>query len=299
MRKIISIDIGGTNFRIGLVSENYECSYLEKYSSEFLKVNSAPKKLYECIQSYMIKNNINVADVEAVSIGVPSIVSKYRDFVYQSPNIAGLSDLNLSKAIEDLIKIPVLVDRDVNYLLKYDVYMNGLDENRNNTILGFYIGTGLGNAIYINGNIYRGKNGVAGELGHIPVINNNKICACGNIGCIETICSGKALREIKEKSFKDICIEDIFKKYNENREIKEFIEYLAIAISTEITLLDPDKIVISGGVVAMNDFPKEYLFSEIKKRSRHPYPSDNIEILFTAGKTETGVIGGAISYFDK
>ena len=109
----------------------------------------------------------NAADsIKAVAIGLPSMVSKDKKTVISTPNLKGLIIYRSEIRSAKKLGIPVYVDRDVNFLLQNDIVTLGLPKD--STVLGFYIGTGFGNAIYLNGSFYCGRNGAAGELGHIP-----------------------------------------------------------------------------------------------------------------------------------
>ena len=166
-------------------------------------------------------------------------------------------------------------------------------------VCGVYFGTGIGNSIYINNEFISGKHGTAGELGHIPVYGNNKICGCGNIGCIESKASGKALQYINDKKYKNDNISEIFNHYNEDEELKDFIDVLSMAVATELNILDPDVFIFGGGLQDMNNFPRKELEECIYKHSRKPYPGKDITILYTGNTQKSGVIGGGIYAFDK
>lgn len=292
MKQVIGIDIGGTNFRIGSVSETGNLSYFEKKSSEKLNEQNAVEYLADEIQSYINRYELD-GNVLAVTIGVPSIVSKDKSFVYSTPNLKGLEKIDLGHILEKELQISVTVDRDVNYLLSYDIHTHRLDEKNEKTIVGMYIGTGLGNAISIEGKLYVGKNGAAGELGHIPLYGLEETCACGNTGCMEIVCSGHTLQRLQKQYFSNTNIGDIFVKHKDDPKIKQYIETLAIPISTEITILDPDYIVLGGGVLMMNNFPIKELINSIKKCTRKPYPSNNLQFVFSEHTQSSGVLGGA------
>ncbi|SHH53441.1 allose kinase [Anaerosphaera aminiphila DSM 21120] len=296
MDKIIAIDIGGTNLRIGTVYKNLKVENFYKTSSYFLREEGSHVELVKLIKNYIEEQKLT--DITAISIGIPSMVSKDRKFVFRAPNLKGLVNINLADYLQGELNLKVALDRDVNYLLIHDIDKYGLDEKKEKTILGFYIGTGLGNPVYINGKIYRGKNGVAGELAHTPIRGLEEVCPCGNVGCVEIVASGKALENIREEHFKDTPFEEIFTRHSNTDEIKEFITLLSYPLATEITVLDPDLIVLSSGVISMKDFPRQMLIEEIKKRTKHPYPAENLEYIFTENSHENGVIGGAISLFN-
>lgn len=297
MKQVIGIDIGGTNFRIGYVSREGELSFFEKCSSQKLLGENAVMNLKEEIEAYMERHQLN-EKVLAVTIGVPSMVSKDKSFVFSTPNLKGLENIDLGHKLSELLKIPVLVDRDVNYLLINDIKKYNLDPDRTKTVLGMYFGTGLGNAVYINGHLHVGKNGAAGELGHIPLYGLEEKCPCGNVGCAELKCSGIHLTRICKEYFPETDISEVFTKYADTRIVKEYVDTLAIPMSAEITILDPDYVVMGGGVISMKDFPISRLIEQIKMRARKPYPSENLEFVFPDHTQVSGVVGGAYSAYE-
>ena len=193
--------------------------------------------------------------MDAVTIGVPSMVDRTRSIVLGS-QFKGVGNVNLAEFLQNKLGYKVIVDRDVNYLLIHDIYKYDLDPEKNRTILGFYIGTGLGNPIYIHGNIYRGKNGVAGELAHTPLYGLKEMCPCGNEGCVEVVASGKALEKIKNKHFPGTPMGEVFLRHGDTKEIAHFIELLSYPIATEITILDPDYVLFPVVLYPWKDFRK-------------------------------------------
>lgn len=296
MKEIIGIDIGGTNIRMGYVSPDGGLEHFEKKSSSMFFGDGAVENLTDEIRAYIKKYKLE-DKVLAISVGVPSMVSKDKSFVYSTPNLKGLENMDLGHLLQKALDIPVYVDRDVNYLLINDIKKYNLDPEGDKTIIGMYLGTGFGNAIYINGSLHVGKNGVAGELGHIPFYGLTDSCTCGNEGCCEARCSGMHLQRICAEHFPDTNISDVFTKHSNHPEIQNFIDTLAIPISTEITILDPDYVIMGGGVMIMKDFPMERLIKQIKHRTRHPLPSENIEFVFPEHTQTGGVIGGAYSSY--
>ena len=295
MRKVVGVDIGGTNIRIGVVDEELHLSHFEKTSSAFLRDTDSSQKLVGYLQSYL--ERYALTDIEAIRIGVPSMVGRDRDYVYRAPNLGGLVEVKLATLLSNALHLSVAVDRDVNHLLLYDIHELALDKKREKTILGFYIGTGLGNPIWLNGKIYRGKHGVAGELAHIPLYGQDIPCPCGGRGCVEMLASGRALERLQQRHFPDTPIEEIFTYHGDSEPIQHFIETLSYPLATEITIIDPDLIVLSSGVVGMNNFPKNRLIEEVKKRVKHPVPAEDLEYIFPETGHENGVIGAAIERF--
>lgn len=284
----LGIDIGGTNFRIGMVTEDGEIENFEKKSSSVFSTGNAADVLCDEIEQFMERTG-SKEKIRAVAVGVPSIVSKDKKTVYSTPNLKGFDNVNFGDALSGRLGIPAFIDRDVNFLLENDIVKLGLDETK--TTVGFYIGTGFGNAIFMKGEFYAGKNGAAGELGHIPLFGINERCTCGNIGCSEVRCSGKHLEHLVETHFKGTVIRNVFKEHGDDPIIEQYVRDLAIPIATEINILDPDYIVIAGGVIYMDSFPKDTLLDAIHQYTRKPYPENTLDIRFSKHTQESGVYG--------
>lgn len=292
---IIGLDIGGTNVRIGIVNEAGAVSGFEILKSEDLLNENPIGNLALYIKDYILKIT-DSSKIIGISLGFPSTIDKTRKVVLSTPNLRGMDNVNVVEQLEDKLQLPVFIERDVNLLIQYDMHMNNI--NPDSTVLGFYIGTGFGNAILIGGKIYIGKNGSAGELGHIPLMNNYARCGCGNEGCIELFASGKYLQAIKNEFFPETKLDKIFVEHPENSRILEYIEYLSIPVATEINILDPDYIVLGGGVLQMEGFPFALLEANILKHARKPFPANNLKFHYARNNQENGVIGAGIHGFN-
>lgn len=294
---IIGVDIGGTNIRVGLVNEEKQ---LKEFNIEpiqkMLNDGKAVEHIIDFINNYKDahKKEYNII---GVAIGFPSIIDRDRRVILSTPNIEGLDNVAIVDAVEKALGIPVFIDQDVNMLLRYDMFVKQISEQ--GISVGFYIGTGLGNAISINGEVLIGKNGAAAELGHIPSKEIKGKCGCGNTSCIELVASGKHLMDLCVNELDDVFIKKVFVKYNNSPVIKEFIYDLAIPLSTEINILDPDNIIIGGGVVHMEAFPKELFEKAIREYVRKPYPERNLIFIYAEEGQANGVIGAGIYGFKK
>ncbi len=285
---ILGIDIGGTNFRIGLVSQLYEITEFQIKSIKELQEGNFIDNLVKQIKYYL---NLYKEEIEAIGIGFPSIVSKDKKYVYSTPNIENLDNINITDSLEKKLDLPIYINKDVNFLILKDIKENKISND--SIVIGLYIGTGFGNAIYINGQIIEGKHGVAGELGHIPVLDSTEVCSCGNIGCIEMYASGKALKKINDENFPDTDINDIFLEHGNTEIIKKYIDTLAIPIATEINILDPDYIILAGGVMIMKEFPIAELKKSIYEKARKPYPAEDMNIIISKHDQKSGILGAA------
>ena len=185
MGKIIGIDIGGTNFRIGVVSESGTVSKFQKIPVKQVFCTEDP--LHDLTR--FLREYSEGIDVDAVVIGFPATLDAERQTVLQAPNVPFMENLPVVKVLCEELKVPVYIERDVTLALYYDCKKYNIPNQ--GVVCGFYFGTGIGNAIAINGVPLVGRSGTAGELGHIPVDGCNEICGCGNVGCMENLAGGR------------------------------------------------------------------------------------------------------------
>lgn len=284
----LGVDIGGTNIRLGLVSLGGEIKALERYSSGEVSGDEAVLKLGALLEDYINRNGT----LEATCVGFPATVDKGRETVLSAPNLRGFDGVPVGRELTDRFGIPVYIEKDVNLLLMGD--MSKLKLTASDVVAG-YIGTGIGNAIMIGGQLVTGANGVAGELGHVPFGDCEKICGCGNIGCAESVCGGVYLAKLCRERFPDTEICSLFTCHGDHHLLKEYIERLGRLIAAEVNIVDPEVLLIGGGVVEMADFPRDRLADAVLSHTRKPLPHDNLKIVYSpVGNGTNGVLGAGL-----
>lgn len=295
-KQILGMDIGGTNLRMGLVDETLSISGLEVIPArQVYRSDNTPAALSAVIKDY-INRQLGIERPLMIAAGFPSVVDKDRRRLYSSTNFPGLDGVDIVGALEESLGIPTIIDHDACYLLAYDIHQFKLPSG--GAVTGFYFGTGMGNAIYINGMPYIGKNGTAAEVGHIQNGLSGRPCSCGNKGCIEMYCCGKALEQLQKTCFADTALVELFTMRGSSRELDEFVHYMSVPVVAEVNILDPEAVVIGGGIVQMKDFPKDKLVGYILENVRKPYPADNLNIYFSEPSPANGIIGAAIMGFE-
>ena len=293
---IIGIDIGGTHLRIGAVDTAGQVSSFEKRESrEVCGEGGSAQRLVALIRDYLARNNLSDS-TRALAVGFPSTVSRDKRTVYSSPNLplggeGGLDGQDVVGLLQTALDMPVFLDKDTIFLLQYDLVRLNLRDS--GCTIGIYYGTGIGNAIFLDGRFLTGKHGVAGELGHIPYHGSRNLCGCGSRGCAETHAGGYVLRNIWKERFADEPFAEIFLRHAEDSRIKQFIEAMAIPFATELNLFDPDQVIIGGGVVEMQGYPMDLLKGYVHEFVRKPYPGEDFALLRASNAPETGVVGGA------
>ena len=291
---ILGMDIGGTRFRIGFVTQDEELRYYkEERTEDFFKEGKDIFSVFEELYHFYKKSYQEEIEILALSVGLPSTIDRKRRVILQTPNIPLFPDNFLFvDTLQEKIGIPVFINRDVNNLLLYDVRELNIPEKA--SVAAIYFGTGVGNAVLLNGRILLGKNGVASELGHLPVLLNNKKCSCGNVGCMETIVSGVALQNLRKEKYPAIAIDDIFLKRANDPAMDEFVKNMGKVIATEENLFDPDYVLIGGGLPMMKGFPKDKLESYAHEFTRKPYPEKNMEIVYPKLDQKKGVLAACL-----
>lgn len=287
-KMIIGIDIGGTNFRIGAVGEGGEVSDFRKIPVKQVFTTCEP--LVDL--SIYLKSYCEGKLVAAISIGFPATLDADRRTVLQAPNVAFMESLPVVEVLGKELNVPVFIERDVTMALHYDCKKYNIPTQ--GIACGFYFGTGIGNAISVNGLPLVGRNGTAGELGHIPVDGSDEVCGCGNAGCIENLAGGKYLAKICENTYFDCPIDEIFIRHGDDLVLQQFVDRMAMAVATEINILNPHHILIGGGVLAMRGFPRAYLLERIRLRTRKPYPANDLHVIFTEDEGNKCVIGATM-----
>ena len=225
-------------------------------------------------------------------MGFPALVGKDNRTIISTPNLPLQPEEvhDLAGKLEDALGCPVAFSRDVNLQLSYDVVENHLTQQQ---VLAAYLGTGMGFAVWMNGAPWTGAHGVAGELGHIPQGDMTQTCACGNPGCLETVCSGLALKRWYEQQPRDFALDALFVHAGEAPFVQALLESAARAIATSINLFDPDAVILGGGVMDMQAFPREQLITLIQKYLRRPLPYQAVRFIAASSSAFNGAQGAA------
>ncbi len=281
----VGIDVGGTNVRIGLVDEQNQILFDEKYKS-----TDIVHKFNEVIEKFVKKYQSDYP-IKAISIGYPGLADQDSLNVYFVPNQKAFEGTYLND-LQQKLNIPIVVGNDTNYLMLYDAVYFGIPENQ--SILGFYLGTGFGNAIRIKNQLYQGDTGAAGEIGHVPVYLNGVIPKTGKQPDLESLVSGFNLIEIHQKHFKETPFEEMLIKHFDSDIVQTYLHMLAYYIVTEMIMLDVTTIILGGGVIMSDQFPREYLEALIKKNLLTDLQRKRFKAYYAEPSANSGVVGAAI-----
>ncbi|MBM3251911.1 MAG: ROK family protein [Candidatus Omnitrophica bacterium] len=296
---IIGIDLGATNIKIGLVDSNNRIISRKRLSTKSLpKRNQLLKKVNEIISNVLQDNRLQRKDIVGIGVGLPGPVDFRKGLVHFLPNIPGWENFPIRRRFSSVTKLPVFVDNDVNLISLAEQRLGAGKKSHN--MICMTLGTGVGGAVIIEENLYRGSSFAAGEIGHIPITENGPICNCGGRGCLESFVGNKNILKKAKAQLKNhkITLEKLtllaragnVKAINLWREVGQ---HVGIALVGVINLLNPDKVVIGGGVSQAG----EILFDEIRKTVRlraMPTQARAVKIVKAKLGDDAGILGAAI-----
>lgn len=268
MRYIIGVDVGGTNIKGVLIDQK------GKVIEKIIKKTSQTKIREEIvlfIEEIIEKSKIKRRKIKGIGIGFPGIIDKKRERIDVLPNIKKFRDNDIKKYLESKTGFKIRIENDSNCAVLAESIL-GIGKDYEN-VIGLSIGTGIGGGIVINKKIYTG-NRAAGEFGHLIIEENGRLCSCGNKGCLEEYISKKGIIKnakqagLSEKG-KDLYeLYELAKKGNK-KALKVFREsgvYLGKGLAQITKVLDPEIIVINGGIANSGEFIFPYAEKEMKKR---------------------------------
>jgi len=252
---ILCFDIGGTKIAYGLVERGKIFDYQKILWQKPLNKEKFLQKIIEIINQLKSQG----FKFKAISLGVAGQVNFKEGSVILSPNISKKREkIFLKKILEDKFNLPIFLDNDANcFTLGEAVFGKGKGKN---FIIGLTVGSGIGGGMVIDKKIIRGKDGFAGEFGHFILEIGGRKCLCGRRGCFEAYASGRAMKEIyfeifgKEKTTFEIEKEFYEKKSEAIFIVNEIARWLAIGIANLVNILNPDLVILGGGMIRFKPF---------------------------------------------
>ena len=265
----IGIDVGGTKVLAGVVDSNGQI--ISRVRKDTPK--SGGPQLVEVITEIVQEINQNpqfAGKITGVGLSWAGLISSDRSTIIDSPNISNCTNYPIGKLLSEKISLPVIVENDASAAL-WAEYKFGVAQNLN-PVMFFIIGTGMGGGLIVDGNLHRGYSGAGAEFGHMIVQKDGQLCGCGTKGCIEQYASGTALLRIARELIQERPAQSaallakvegkpenltgsiLTAAARENDEIalaafKRQADWLGMAMASYTLILDPQAIIIGGGVV--------------------------------------------------
>jgi glucokinase len=305
----IGIDIGGTKVLGGLVDSTGKIIDSARRPTPASGGQDLVATIIDLVREFQGKH-----EVAGIGISVAALISKDQGTIVGAPNIANLSQLNFVFEIKKVFNLPVIAENDANAAM-WAEYKFGNAQGLN-PVMFFIIGTGMGGGLVIDGKLFRGANGIGAEFGHMIVQPNGVQCGCGAYGCIERYASGSALmryakeaileNEAKGQELLDLCglelsnltgsaLTQAAKKGNQMAlsAFHKQADWLGRACASYTLLLDPQAIVVGGGVVEAGELFLTPVRSAMEKYM--PFAGTHLLPRIIAAKfgNDAGLIGAA------
>ena len=308
----IGIDLGGTNIAVGVVDE--KGNILSQTSTPTLPerpFTELVKDMASCIMTVMNQAGINQDDIVSIGIGIPGVADQKEGRVIFCTNL-GWHDIPLRDELQKYINKPVYIDNDATVAGLAESYA-GVSAGCQSSVF-ITLGTGVGAGITINGKPWSGAHGVGSELGHMTLVVDGVPCTCGNDGCVERYCSATAIIRMARQA----CLgypESLIMQLAGNDPDKidasividaakagdrtalqvfnRFTKYLAVTVNNITAFLDPEMIVLGGGVSKAGDFLLDSVKDQLPRYLMYKnLPSPKLELAKLGN--EAGIIGAAM-----
>ena len=283
----LGVDLGGTKTEAILLDDSL--NVLERKRIPTPKDNYS--EIVDSISNLVLEVSRNVSDF-SLGICTPGAISKKTGLIKNS-NTQCLIGKTLKEDLEKQLKKNIAMENDANCFVMAESKMGAAKNFQ--LVFGVIMGTGVGGGITINGKLHTGRTNIAGEWGHHTLHRNGNSCYCGKTGCVETYISGPALeQQWKLLSGESKSVPEILS--NLDSEIgktwkDEFLENFGYGIANVVDILDPDAIVLGGGLSNI-----DFLYTEGKKSVYDKVFSDLVEtpILKNELGDSAGVFGAAL-----
>jgi glucokinase len=282
-QRVLGVDVGSTNIKSGWVLEGE----IDDFRSIRINPEGVVSEVVEVINGYELDSDY------IIGVGFPGFICNGK--VHSPPNLPSVHELDLQKKLREETNRAVYIFNDADaYILGEAIYGAG---KGNRIVVGLTLGTGVGGGFIVDGKVYTGSRGFASEYGHMTIDPDGPLCHCGKKGCLEAFIGSYGITgRYKSLSGEDLTVKEIFDKAKKNEEtalkvVNEFGFYLSIGIKNIVESLDPDIVVLGGGVTKAGDIILELIESNHFFSSSRPF--EDVQIALGELPDKAGAIGAA------
>ena len=302
----IGIDIGGTKISAGVVDSSGNLIDSSKCSTPA----EGGKDLISSVVN-LVKELNKKYEIKGIGISIAALISSDYGTIVGAPNIANLSKLNFANEIKEEFKLPIIIENDANAAM-WAEFKFGSAKGLN-PVMFFIIGTGVGGGLVIDGKLFKGANGIGAEFGHMCVVPNGLLCGCGAKGCIEQYASGGALiryaneallanpdkseevLSFGEGKLSGTALTKAAKAGNELAlaAFSKQADWLGLACASYSLIIDPQAIIIGGGVVDAGELFLAPVRAAMRKYMPFAESHASPKIIAAKFGNDAGLIGAA------
>ncbi|WP_027340870.1 ROK family glucokinase [Hamadaea tsunoensis] len=305
----IGVDIGGTKVLGGVVDDSGKVLATHRLPTPADDVAKTRDVIIEVVKELAAGH-----EIEAVGIGAAGWIDADRSTVLFAPNLAWRNE-PLKDGVSRGTGLPVVVENDAN-VAAWAEFRYGAAEDATDSMVLFTVGTGIGGGIILGGQLLRGAHGIAAELGHVNVVPGGHVCGCGRHGCIEQYASGSALVRFAQSGAKDdpatagLLLEKAggnagaitgpmvteAAQAGDGVAVDAFDQvgtWLGVAMADMVQLLDPQVIVVGGGVIDAGDLLMRPALKSYQEQLAQRRNSPYAELRPARMGNEAGIVGAA------
>lgn len=291
----IGIDIGGTNIKGVVMDGNKVIAKARVFTKSKSNKKIIIAQIFECIESLNIGRA--TSNINQIGIGVAGPVDIKKQKILNPPNVRALKNLYLGKIVERKFKIKTIIDNDVHCLVLAEAILGAGKGEK--IVVGLGLGTGVGGGIVMDKKLYYGARGPSGEVGHTTIIKGGRRCGCGNRGCLEAYTNEKGIRktakEIFNREIDTITLFEMAKK-GDKKAIKVWKitgKYLGIGLANLVDILNPDILIVGGGIANAGEFLLGPARKEMRKNILSPLAKNSKVVRAKLGEF-AGAIGAGL-----
>ncbi len=294
----IGVDLGGTNLRIAAVDENGKI--IEKITTGTEVSRGRDTVIFDmctAVQELATKFRSGEGHLAGIGIGVPGIIEMQSGMLRQSPNLPGWEDYPVREEIERRLRTKVILENDANSAALGEKWMGAASNVEDMCMIT--LGTGVGGGVVLNGKVWHGMTGMAGEAGHIQVDPNGPACGCGSQGCLEQYASATAVKRMAVQAVANGSAPELGRAMNEEPEFSSKVVYqmaiqgdeparrifqtvgkaLGVGLADLVNVLNLPMYVVGGGVSSAWEAFAPAMMEEVRKNSfvyRATAPTQNV-----------------------
>ncbi len=305
---VFAADLGGTHLRAATVDANGKIHFrLKQNTPQAEKADEIVRALIQALRASEEQAAGGTGSISALSVVVPGTVNVEEGVIVKAPNVPCLDGFRLAAALEGELRRPAILENDANAAAVGEMWQGagrGLS-----SIVCVTLGTGVGGGIILDGKLWRGVDGSAGEIGHMGVDPFGGVaCTCGSRGCLEVYASATAIvrmtREARPRypdsalhTSEQLTSEQIYNAGLEGDELalevfRRMGVYLGIGLANLINIINPRMIVIGGGVVNGWSLFEKHMLQQVAERA-FPLPARSVKILKAECGDDAGLLGAA------
>jgi glucokinase len=305
---VFAADLGGTHLRVALVDRNGKLYCRQMQSTpQAEKPTEIVRALIDAVHACESSASEQGGAITAVSVVVPGTVNVADGVVVKAPNVPCLDGFRLAAALESELEWPVILENDANAAAIGELWRGAGQGYR--TLICVTLGTGVGGGIILDGKLWRGVDGSAAEIGHIGVDPFAGVpCTCGSRGCLEVYASATAIvrmtREARPRypnsilhNTEDLTSQKVYQAGKEGDELaievfRRMGVYLGIGLASLINVLNPEIVVIGGGLSNGWDLFEKHMHQQVLERA-FPIPARRVKIVRAQCGDDAGLLGAA------